>query len=217
KTAKKTESGLLNFIAGGFGGMCLVVVGHPLDLIKVKLQTSDAYKGTLDVATKTLKADGLRGFYRGVSAPLVASTPIFATCFWGYDLGLKIMRRTHSAGPEYKFTMADQCAAGAISAVPTTVIMAPVERVKCLLQIQGQEAAGKGQPPKYSGMVDCAKQLYSTGGLRSVFKGWEATLLRDTPGSVAYFGVNAALKKQLADSNGRVSDSGILVAGGVAG
>lgn len=33
-----------------------------------------------------------RGFYRGVSAPLVGVTPIFATCFWGYDMGLKLCR-----------------------------------------------------------------------------------------------------------------------------
>ena len=27
------------FFAGGFGGSCLVLVGHPLDTIKVRLQT----------------------------------------------------------------------------------------------------------------------------------------------------------------------------------
>ena len=29
-----------DFIAGGFGGVCLVVAGHPLDTIKVKLSSS---------------------------------------------------------------------------------------------------------------------------------------------------------------------------------
>jgi Mitochondrial carrier protein len=41
-------------------GLCLVVVGHPLDLIKVKLQTGNEHKGIMDVATKTLKAEGVR-------------------------------------------------------------------------------------------------------------------------------------------------------------
>lgn len=40
----------------------------------------------------------------------------------------------------------------------------------------------RGAKPKYSGMVDCARQLHATGGLRSVFKGWEVTLMRDVPG-----------------------------------
>ena len=33
-----------DFLAGGFGGVCLVTVGHPLDTIKVRLQTSNQYK-----------------------------------------------------------------------------------------------------------------------------------------------------------------------------
>lgn len=40
----------------------------------------------------------------------------------------------------------------------------------------------RGGKPKYSGMVDCAKQLHAAGGMRSVFKGWEVTLMRDVPG-----------------------------------
>ena len=36
----------------------------------------------------------IRGLYRGMSAPLVGVTPIFATCFWGYDMGKLIAVRT---------------------------------------------------------------------------------------------------------------------------
>lgn len=44
-----------------FLGMCLVIVGHPLDLIKVKLQAGGGqYKGALDAATKTLRSEGVR-------------------------------------------------------------------------------------------------------------------------------------------------------------
>lgn len=59
--------------------------------------------------------------------------------------------------------------------------MAPGERLKCLLQIQAQ-AVAKGEPKLYDGMLHCAKQLYRTGGISSIFRGWEATLLRDVPG-----------------------------------
>lgn len=39
--------------------MCLVIVGHPLDLIKVKLQTGGQYKGIADAAAQTLKREGV--------------------------------------------------------------------------------------------------------------------------------------------------------------
>jgi solute carrier family 25 (mitochondrial carnitine/acylcarnitine transporter), member 20/29 len=34
---KQTTSGVKSFIAGGFGGVACVLVGHPFDLIKVYL------------------------------------------------------------------------------------------------------------------------------------------------------------------------------------
>lgn len=68
--------------------------------------------------------------------------------------------------------------AGCLSGVYTTVIMVPGERIKCLLQIQGQEGAEK----KYNGPVDCAKKLVREGGLQNLYRGTAATLLRDIPG-----------------------------------
>ena len=51
-------------------------------------------------------------------------------------------------------------------------------------QIQ-QASAGKER--KYAGPVDCAKQLYREGGIRGVYRGTAATLLRDVPASGMYF------------------------------
>lgn len=40
---------------------------------------------------------------------------------------------------------------------------------------------------KYSGPIDVTKQLYREGGIRSIYKGTCATLLRDVPASGMYF------------------------------
>ena len=77
-------NGTSELIVGGFGGICAVLVGHPFDLIKVRLQTAEkgVYTGALDVAKKSLARDGFKGLYRGVSAPLIGVTPMFAVSFW---------------------------------------------------------------------------------------------------------------------------------------
>lgn len=65
--------------AGGFGGICAVVVGHPFDLVKVRLQTAErgVYSSAIDVVRKSIARDGMRrGLYAGVSAPLVGVTPM---------------------------------------------------------------------------------------------------------------------------------------------
>jgi solute carrier family 25 carnitine/acylcarnitine transporter 20/29 len=76
---KSSLQSLRALIAGGVGGICAVVVGHPFDLVKVRLQTSErgVYTGAMDVVRKTIAKEGLaRGLYAGVSAPLVGVTPM---------------------------------------------------------------------------------------------------------------------------------------------
>ena len=67
-----------------------MLVGHPFDLVKVRLQTAEkgVYTGALDVAKKSLARDGFKGLYRGVSAPLIGVTPMFAVSFWVLPLSL---------------------------------------------------------------------------------------------------------------------------------
>jgi solute carrier family 25 (mitochondrial carnitine/acylcarnitine transporter), member 20/29 len=63
---------LKQFIAGGVGGGCLVLVGQPLDTIKVRLQTQATpkageafkYAGALDCAKQTIKAEGPFALYK---------------------------------------------------------------------------------------------------------------------------------------------------------
>ena len=72
-------SQLRAFAAGGFGGVCAVVIGHPFDLVKVRMQTAErgVYSSAIDVVRKSIARDGLRrGLYAGVSAPLVGVTPM---------------------------------------------------------------------------------------------------------------------------------------------
>ena len=79
QAAKKSLSSLRDFAAGGVGGVCAVVVGHPFDLVKVRLQTAEkgVYSGAMDVVRKTIAREGaVRGLYAGVSAPLVGVTPM---------------------------------------------------------------------------------------------------------------------------------------------
>lgn len=204
------------FLSGGFGGVCTVLAGHPLDTIKVRLQTmpvpvgneAPLYAGTLDCAKKTLAKEGLRGFYKGMAAPLCGVAPIFAMSFFGYGLGKRLLQKS----PQEELTPVKLFYAGAFSGVFTTMIMAPGERIKCLLQIQHADAK-----PKYSGPMDCAKKLYKEGGIRSIYKGTYATLFRDVPASGMYFMTYEVLKTKLSPENGKPGMMLTIFAGGFAG
>jgi len=195
-----------------------------LDLVKVRIQTGGGGgAGTFSILQSTFAREGVAGLYRGVSAPIVAIAPVFAVCFWGYDIGQRVVRSISSnanSSPTEPLTITELSVAGALSAIPTTVIMAPSERIKCLLQVQANEIANGGVA-KYSSMRDCAVQVYKEGGLRSIFKGSFATLLRDVPGSAAYFGVYEWMKREIikmqGTESGQLSPIAVLTAGGLAG
>lgn len=53
-------SGLRSFIAGGVGGVCAVLTGHPFDLVKVRLQTAEkgVYSGAVDCVRRTIAREG---------------------------------------------------------------------------------------------------------------------------------------------------------------
>ncbi|KAL0566977.1 carnitine transporter, partial [Marasmius crinis-equi] len=209
------------FVSGGFGGVCAVLVGHPFDLTKTRLQTAPAgtYTGALDVVKKALARDGVSGrvlMYRGIVPPLLGVTPIFAVSFWAYDASKQLIRAVTPNRKSESLSTLELATAGFLSAVPTTVVTAPVERAKVLLQVQGQG----GSEQKYKGVTDVIKHLYKEGGLRSIFRGSGATIMRDGPGSAAYFAAYEVTKKALTPAGSSPTElnlSAIIFAGGMAG
>ncbi|KAF7493938.1 Mitochondrial carnitine/acylcarnitine carrier protein [Sarcoptes scabiei] len=225
-----------NFFAGGFGGICLVTAGHPLDTVKVRLQTMSSivlehqktpqYSGTFDCVRKILTDEGPRGFFKGMATPLVGITPLYSIAFFGYSLGKKLQTPDRETG---RYSHGQIFNAGMLSSVCTNLITTPGERIKCLLQIQATTIGknvvefNRSKPlMTYRGPIDCAIKLYRDGGLRSLYRGTVATLWRDVPAGGAYFVTYESLKHSLnvdGDDRGSTSENfgKILLAGGTSG
>ncbi|KAG5281750.1 hypothetical protein AALO_G00048400 [Alosa alosa] len=208
-----------NFVAGGVAGACLLFAGHPLDTIKVRLQTQPKvsptqyvlYTGTYDCFRKTVSKEGILGLYRGMGAPLAGVAPMMAISFFGFGLGKQLLQ----SDPNIPHTYAQIFMSGMLGGVFTTVIVAPGERIKCLLQVQSTS----GQL-KYAGPVDCAIRLYKEQGIRSVYKGTVLTLIRDVPSNGLYFLTYEYVKRLLTpegESVHHLSTPKIILAGGTAG
>ncbi|KAI0695129.1 hypothetical protein BC835DRAFT_1415014 [Cytidiella melzeri] len=215
-STSSTADSIKSFISGGVGGVAAVLVGHPFDLTKTRLQTAPpgTYNGAIDVVKKALARDGVTGLYRGVVPPLLGVTPIFAISFWAYDTSKTLIYAVTPNRTSKELSVAEYAAAGFLSAIPTTLVTAPVERAKVLLQVQGQVAGG----PHYTGVFDVVKHLYREGGIRSVFRGSGATVARDGPGSAAYFAAYEVTKGLLSTKGSTDLNLGaVIFAGGMAG
>uniref|UniRef100_A0A914PBA1 Mitochondrial carnitine/acylcarnitine carrier protein n=1 Tax=Panagrolaimus davidi TaxID=227884 RepID=A0A914PBA1_9BILA len=167
-----------NFVAGGFGGLCTVVVGHPFDTVKVRLQTmpkpppgeAPLFKGALDCVQQTIKREGFFALYKGMAAPAVGVTPLFAIFFGGCSVGRWLQQKE----PGQELTFIQNFNAGALAGVFTTIVMVPGERIKCILQVQSMGNSAV----KYNGPLDLVTKLYKEGGIRSIYRGTAATLIR---------------------------------------
>jgi solute carrier family 25 carnitine/acylcarnitine transporter 20/29 len=135
----------------------------------------------------------------------------------GYDLGKNLVYSFTPKREVPALTTTEITFAGFFSAIPQTLVAAPVERAKVVLQVQGQGASSGKQ---YNGVLDVVRGLYKEGGIRSIFRGTFATLARDGPGSAAYFAAYEVAKKALTPKGKEPGDlnlGAIIVAGGTAG
>ncbi|TPX61254.1 hypothetical protein SpCBS45565_g07312 [Spizellomyces sp. 'palustris'] len=214
---RQRHAALKSFLSGGGGGVVMVGVSHPFDLVKVLMQTSTKHEtNTFRAMRDIFVNNGPRGLYKGVAPVLIGTPPVLATCLWCQVLvrdvtgGPGRWRSPTSSNAELVDTLSlSQIAfAGAFSAIPTAAILGPAEQIKIRLQVK----AGKGTA------TEIIRQIVREGGARALFRGTGLTLLRDVPGSFFYFATYEAVKRGLSSDIGvELNAATILLAGGLAG
>lgn len=212
--------------AGTVGGAAQLICGHPFDTIKVKLQSQPAplpgqplkYAGAMDAVRQTLGAEGPRGLYKGMGAPL-ATVAAFNAVLFSVRGQMEALLRSEPGAP---LTVNQQIVCGAGAGVAVSILACPTELIKCRLQAQSAlaDSGSAGVAVKYGGPMDVARQvLRSEGGAKGLFKGLVPTMAREVPGNAAMFGVYEALKQYLAggQDTSKLGRGSLMLAGGLAG
>jgi hypothetical protein len=69
----------VDFIAGSLSGICGVIIGHPLDTIKCRMQyQANYYKSTLTTVKLMLKEEQIFSLFKGFVPPMLNTFPINA-------------------------------------------------------------------------------------------------------------------------------------------
>ncbi|GMF19909.1 unnamed protein product [Phytophthora fragariaefolia] len=193
--------------AGTIGGVAGIVAGHPLDTVKVQLQTSrGAGSGVLRTLRSVASSEGAAGLYRGLLSPILSNAPINAAIFGVQGHTARALRAS-ADGP---LTHAQHFAAGSAAGLAQVVFAAPSELVKIQLQTGAMGAEHS--------CVAAAGTILRRHGVAALFKGWEVCLLRDVPSFGLYFCCYEATKAALTGGDSEnESDWKLMAAGGVAG
>lgn len=174
-----------DFAAGSVSGVAGMLIEYPFDTVKVLLQTygGTTYSGYADCIAKVFRQDGVAGFYRGVTARLIASGFEHACVFVSYRWTLRAI------GAGERPTFAQICLGGCGAGVASMLSLTPFELVKCKMQADND----KGQRC-YRSSLDCAQKIVRAHGFRGLYKGGVATLFREVPGTAAWCGTYDTLK-----------------------
>uniref|UniRef100_A0A2K6LW99 Solute carrier family 25 member 47 n=1 Tax=Rhinopithecus bieti TaxID=61621 RepID=A0A2K6LW99_RHIBE len=228
----------MDFVAGAIGGVCGVAVGYPLDTVKVRIQTEPKYTGIWHCVRDTYHRERVWGFYRGLSLPVCTASLVSSVSFGTYSHCLAHICQFRYGSPDAKPAKADITLSGYASGLVRVFLTSPTEVAKVRLQTQTQaqkqqrriSASGPSAvppvcpappacpEPKYRGPLHCLATVAREEGLRGLYKGSSALLLRDGHSFATYFLSYAILCERLSPAGHSQPDVlGVLVAGGCAG
>jgi solute carrier family 25 carnitine/acylcarnitine transporter 20/29 len=197
------------FFAGTVSGAALVIVGHPLDTLRVKLQVDATGTARLGGAIRALAREGVRGFYRGFLPPLLL-TGCVNTLLWGTTYALCDALAAAGWGTATSRAVAATVPASLLS----SLLVVPMEGLKTRQQTEG---AGRR-----SSLPALFARVLREEGARGLYRGWSAVICARVVGGWAYFGGNAFWLGKLngewaPPSSPWARTRNVLVAGGLAG
>lgn len=197
-----------NLIAGTAGGWSQTVVGHPFDTVKVRMQTSSV--GIAECIKSTWNK-GIFDFYRGIASPLMGQGLMNAVQYATYGN----MKRWCGGSDDDSIVLSPEryFIVGALTGAVISFVDGPVDLFKIKLQVQGTP---------YKGVLDAMKHIFSVYGVRGVYQGMGATLIRNIPCNGLYFCTYEAVRQYYVrqdnlSSLSELSPSRLLTAGGAAG
>ncbi|KAK6338203.1 hypothetical protein TWF730_002277 [Orbilia blumenaviensis] len=204
---------------GSFAGMVGKFIEYPFDTVKVRLQTQTHFKGPIDCFTQGLKNDGITGLYRGIAPPLVGAAAENAGLFFSYTISQNVLRKSLYPlyDPDQKLPMPALVTCGAIAGAFCSLILTPIELIKCKMQVQAVHApadhsvspkstSATATPtqnrsyttatltttalpkPRYAGPITLVTEVIKAHGILGMWHGQTGTFLRETGGGAVWFG-----------------------------
>ncbi|KAL8800608.1 MAG: hypothetical protein Q9182_005070 [Xanthomendoza sp. 2 TL-2023] len=182
---------------GSIAGAIGKVIEYPFDTIKVRLQSQPhppIYSGPYDCFRQSLLSPegGFRSLYRGISAPLFGAGIETGSLFFSYRIAQTALQALVPSLPQGngdKLPLEALLACGAMSGAATSLLLTPIELVKCKLQYPVTIVTDNvNHSHNRRGPLSVIASVFRNHGILGFWRGQLGTLIRETGGSAAWFG-----------------------------
>ena len=203
------------FAAGGTAGAVARTASAPLDRIKLLFQvqavpssgtSATAYTGVWQAASKIMREEGVRAFWKGNGTNIIRIFPYSAGQLTSNDQYKRLL-----AGADGELTVGRRLVAGACAGMTATALTHPLDTVRLRLALPNSG---------YTGMGNAFTTMVRAEGAVSLYKGLVPTLVGIAPYAALNFASYDLLKrKYYSAESGSRSQSAVanLGLGGVAG
>ncbi|CZS95079.1 related to ornithine transporter 2 [Rhynchosporium agropyri] len=215
-----------DFWAGYISGAVGILIGNPLDLIKVRLQAlssqSPSTLSTVPSGTIVRYANSFTSassLIRGATAPILGYGALNALLFMTYNRTSLLLNSQSPLGATAPSSLWTTWLAGAIGGLATFVVSTPTELIKCRAQISTSSSTASSW--------GITREIIRREGVRGLYVGGVVTALRDSVGYGFYFWSYETMTRFMEErmrersTDGRENGVGeaakVLLCGGIAG
>eukprot|EP00579_Thalassiosira_antarctica_P005060 CAMPEP_0201881380 /NCGR_PEP_ID=MMETSP0902-20130614/11701_1 /ASSEMBLY_ACC=CAM_ASM_000551 /TAXON_ID=420261 /ORGANISM="Thalassiosira antarctica, Strain CCMP982" /LENGTH=330 /DNA_ID=CAMNT_0048409575 /DNA_START=48 /DNA_END=1040 /DNA_ORIENTATION=+ len=190
-TTSTTRALLHDLIAGGVAGSCGIIVGHPLDSLKVRMQMISGSGNAAPSFTTLLNSAKFGSVWKGIGAPLTMAAVINASIFLTYGGSTRVWDEYYYDPEKTKATSSftKNAICGGVTGIVSSLIICPSEHVKTKLQTQKVSAK-----VSYRNSFHAAEHIFTNHGIVGLYRGFSATIARQVPGFIVYFPTYHRLK-----------------------
>lgn len=207
RTAEQTPMGI-HLAAASIAGIATGTATNPIWLVKTRLQLdksnaehgkSRQYRNSFDCIKQTVRHEGIKGLYRGLSASYLGVTESSLQWVMYEQMKMYLARRDSlkKSDPGYDYTSWDSAElwGGRISAAGLAKLVAaaityPHEVVRTRLRQAPTVSLGNGKVEmKYTGLAQCFKTVWKEEGMVAMYGGLTPHLLRVVPSAAIMFGM----------------------------
>ncbi|KAK6608698.1 amino acid transporter [Botrytis cinerea] len=195
KAVSKGREALMNSVEdclfGSIAGVAGKYIEYPFDTVKVRLQSQPyhlplRYTGPLDCFKQSIRSDGFLGLYRGISAPLVGAALETSSLFVWEQASREALLKAGIYKRDQPLPLEALWMTGALSGALTSLILTPIELVKCKIQVPATTPNGS-VPVAAKTVSSVIREVWHHQGIRGFWNGQLGTLIRETGGCAAWF------------------------------